>query len=147
MALPCSRPLRPDDYEQWRWLYQGYAEFYNTASTKDGVQTTWSWLIDAGHVYNGLVAEQQGRSVGLAHFRGMLNSLRRQMIGCLDGLFVLPDHLSDGAAAALIRAVQTKAKAQGWAVVHRITRDYNYRATGLYYKLAEKTEGVRYEMT
>ena len=30
------RPLTPDDYDQWRGLYQGYAGFYHVALTKKG---------------------------------------------------------------------------------------------------------------
>jgi len=84
--------------------------------------------------------------VGFAHFRGMPSPLRGQMIGFLDDLFVVPDHRSGGAAAALILAVQAEAKAQGWGVVRWITRDDNYRARGLYDKLAEKTNWALYEM-
>ena len=147
MTSPYIRPLTSDDYDQWRGLYQGYADFYHVALTKDGVQTTWSWLTDDGHVCTGLVAEQQGQLVGFAHFRGMPSPLRGQMIGFLDDLFVVPDHRSGGAAAALIKAVQAEAKARGWGVVRWITRDHNYRARGLYDKLAEKTDWVLYEMT
>ena len=68
MTPPTIRPLTPDDYDQWRRLYQGYADFYQVALTPDGVQTTWSWLIDAGHVCTGLVAEQSGQLVGLRIF-------------------------------------------------------------------------------
>ena len=147
MTSPYIRPLTPDDYDQWRELYQGYADFYKVALTNDGVQTTWSWLIDDGHVCTGLVAEQQGQLVGFAHFRGMPSPLRGQMIGFLDDLFVTPAHRSDGTAAALITAVQAEATAQGWSVLRWITRDNNYRARGLYDKLAQKTDWTLYEMT
>ena len=93
------------------------------------------------------MAEQQGQLVGFVHFRGMPSPLRGQMIGFLDDLFVVPAHRSGGVAAALIKAVQAEAKAQGWCVVRWITRDHNYRARGLYDKLAEKTDWVLYEMT
>ena len=110
------RPLTPDDYDQWRGLYQGYADFYHVNLTKDGVQTTWSWLIDDGHVCTGFVAEQQGQLVGFAHFRGMPSPLLGQMIGFLDDLFVVPEHRSGGAAAALIKALQAEAQVQGGAL-------------------------------
>lgn len=71
MMSPYIRPLTPDDYDQSRHLDQGYADFYAVAFTTDGVQTTWSWLMDAGHVCSGLVAEQSEQLVGLVHFRSM----------------------------------------------------------------------------
>ena len=147
MTSTYIRPLKSDDYYQWRGLYQGYADFYHVALTKDGLQTTCSWLIDLDHVCSGLVVEQQGQLVGLAHFRGMPSPLRGQMIGFLDDLFVAPDHRSGGKEASLIKAVQAEAKARGWGVVRWITRDHNYRARVLYDELAEKTDWVLYEMT
>jgi Acetyltransferase (GNAT) family. len=116
MTSPYIRPLTSDDYDQWRGLYQGYADFYHVALTKDGVQTTWSWLIDVEHVCSGLVVEQRGQLVGLAHFRGMPSPLRGQMIGFLDDLFVTPDHRSSGAAASLIRAVQQRVRPKAGAL-------------------------------
>ena len=140
------RPLTLDDYDQWRGLYQGYADFYHVALTKDGLQNTWLWLLNVGHVCAGLVAEQSGQLVGFAHFLGMPSPLRGQMIGFLDDLFVVPENRSGGAAVALIKAVQAAAKAEGWGVMRWITRENNYRARGLYDKLAEKTDWALYEM-
>jgi len=141
------RPVELADFDQWRRLYQGYADFYQVALSDDGVETTWSWLIEPAHVCTGLVAEQPDGLVRLAHFRGMPSPLRGQMIGFLDDLFVMPSHRSNGIAAALITAVQAEAKAQGWGVLRWITRDNNYRARGLYDKLAQKTDWALYEMT
>ena len=147
MTPPMIRLLAPDDYDYWRRLYHGSANFYQVALTTNGVQTKWSWLVDAGYVCNGLVAKQFGHLIGLAHFRGMPSPLRGQMIGFLNDLFLLPEIRSGRAAAALIRVVQAVAKAKGWGVVRWITRENNYRARGLYDKLAEKTDWVLYEMT
>ena len=147
MTPPAIRPLLPDDYDQWRRLFQGYADFYQVTLTKDAVQTNWSWLMDAEHVCTGLVAEQSRQLIGLAHFRGMPSPLRGQMIAFLDDLFVVPENRSGGAAAAMITAVQTAAKVEGWGVVGWITRENNYRARDLYDKLAKKTDWALYEMT
>ena len=138
------RPVELADFDQWRRLYQGYADFYQVALSDDGVQTTWSWLIKPARVCTGLVAEQPDGLVGLAHFRGMPSPLRGQMIGFLDDLFVTLAHRSNGTVAALITAVQ--AKAQGWGVLRWITRDNNSWARWLYDKLAQKTDWALYEM-
>ena len=146
MSLAYIRPLAIDDYDQWRKLYQGYANFNQVGFIKGGLLTKWSWLIDAGHVCIGLVAEKQGQLVRLAHFCRTQSPLRWHMFGFLDDLFVVFYHRSGGAAAALIKAVQAEAKAQGWGVVRWITRDHNYRARGLYDKLAKKTDWLLNEM-
>ena len=53
MTLHYVRSPTPDDFNQWRRLHQGYADFYHLALTKNEVQNTWPWLIDAGHVCAG----------------------------------------------------------------------------------------------
>jgi len=140
------RPLAAEDYQQWRGLYQGYADFYRVALTDDGVATTWGWLMDAGHQCTGLVATHEDLLIGLAHFRGMPSPLRGQIIGFLDDLFVVADYRSSGAATALIEATKQHAAGAGWGVVRWITRENNYRARGLYDKLAQKTDWTLYEM-
>ena len=63
------RPVELADFDQWRRLYQGYADFYQVALSDDGVETTWSWLIEPAHVCTGLVAEQpDGRSCRVVAF-------------------------------------------------------------------------------
>ena len=42
--------------------------------------------------------------------------------------------------------MQAAAKAEGWGVMCWITRENNYRARGLYDKLAKKTDWALYEM-
>ena len=145
-----SAHIRPEvsaDFDQWRRLYQEYADFYQVALSDGGVLTTGSWLIEPAHVCTRLVAEQPDGLVGLAHFCGMPSPLHGQMIGFLDDLFVTSVHRSNGTAAALIAAVQAEAKAQGWGVLRWITHDNNYRARGLYDRLAQKTDWALYEMT
>ena len=85
--------------------------------------------------------------MGFAHFRGRRSPLSGQMIGFLDDLFVMADHRSRDGEVALIKVVQLEAKAQDWGIERLITRDQNYQARGLYYKLAEKkTDWVLFEM-
>ena len=68
-----------------------------------------------------------------------------RMMLLIAGLAVMA--VSAATPAALITAVQAEAKAQGWGVLRWITRDNNYRARGLYDKLAQKTDWTLYEMT
>lgn len=147
MTTPMIRLLTQGDYDQWRRLYQGHADFYQVNLTTDGVQTKWPRLDDAGQVCYGLMAEQSRQLIGFAHFRGMPSCLRRQMTGLFDDLFVLPENRSGGVAAALFRAAQAAAKAEVWDVVRWITRDNNCWARVLYNKLAGKTDWVLYEMS
>ena len=68
MASAHIRPVVSANFDQWRRLYQGYADFYQVALSDYGVQATWSWLIEPAHVCTGLVAKQPDGLVGLAAF-------------------------------------------------------------------------------
>ena len=146
MTPPTIRPLLPDDYDQWRRLYQGYANFYQVALTPNGVQTTWSWLIDARHVCTGLVAEQSGQLVGLAHFRGMPSPLRGQMIGFLDDLFVDEHFRGQKIAQKLIKYLESLSKENNWDGIRWITHSSNETAKKLYDKIAKNTGFELYEL-
>jgi hypothetical protein len=61
------RSLRVEDRESWDPLWHGYLEFYRAALTPDVTEQTWAALIDPSSAVYGLVAEQDGQLVGLAH--------------------------------------------------------------------------------
>ena len=72
--------------------------------------------------------------------------MRKATNGFLDDLFVDPPARGSGAAHALIEAVEAVARARGWLTVRWITADDNYRARGLYDKLATRTMWVTYDL-
>ena len=146
--MPDVRPLSSSDWDSWRRLYLGYAEFYAVETNEDKLSTLFGWLLDPGHVCDGLVAANDDLSiVGLAHFRSMPSPLRGTEIGFLDDLFVDPLSRGSGVAEALLKEVDNIAGKRGWDVVRWITRDGNYRARGLYDRIAVKSDWVTYEMT
>ena len=141
------RPLAPSDWENWRRLYLGYADFYAVETNEDKLSTLFGWLLNPDHVCEGaVVGEGDSRIVGLAHFRSMPSPLRGAEIGFLDDLFVDPAARGSGAAEALLREVDKIASTRGWDVVRWITRDGNYRARGLYDRLAKRSDWITYEM-
>ena len=142
------RPLASSDWESWRRLYLGYADFYSVQTDEEKLSTLFGWLLDVDHVCDGILAVMAtGEIVGLAHFRGMPSPLRGAEIGFLDDLFVDPAARGSGAADALLKQVDRIAGDRGWDVVRWITRDGNYRARGLYDRLALRSDWVTYEMT
>lgn len=147
MSNPKVRAVREEDRPQWDSLYAGYAEFYGVAQTPAMRDTVWSWLHDEGAEVRGLVAEgEEGRLVGLTHFRPFARPLSATT-GCfLDDLFVHPEARGLRVADALIAAVREVAKQNGWSVVRWITADDNYRARGVYDRVAAKTDWVTYDI-
>ena len=142
------RPIGAQDRDSWEGLYRGYADFYKVETDVEKLESLFSWLMDPTHVCEGIVAlDAQARLIGLAHYRAMPSPLRGAEIGFLDDLFVDPSCRGSGAAEALLRHVDAIAQTKGWPVVRWITRDNNYRARGLYDRLALRSDWITYEMT
>jgi GNAT superfamily N-acetyltransferase len=140
------RTLVAADRPEWERLYAGYAAFYKVTQTPEMRATVWGWLHDPAHQTRGLVAEEEGRLIGLAHFRPFARPLSASTGGFLDDLFVDPAARGSGAADALIGAIADEGRKQGWTVIRWITAEDNYRARALYDRVAEKTKWATYDL-
>ncbi len=140
------RPPTSADRSEWERLYAGYAAFYKVTQTPEMRATVWGWIHDPAHGTRAFVAEDQGRLVGLAHFRPFARPLAASTGGFLDDLFVDPAARGSGAADALIAALAEEGRQQGWTVIRWITAEDNYRARALYDRLAEKTRWATYDI-
>ena len=140
------RAVRASDKAEWAALYAGYAAFYKVEQTEAMRETLWGWLMDSAHGTEGLVAEIDGALVGLAHFRPYARPLSASVGGFLDDLFVGPAARGSGAAEALITALGDLGRARGWTVIRWITAEDNYRARGLYDRIADRTKWVTYDI-
>lgn len=131
----------------WQKLYRAYGEFYNHPVTDVGLDTVWKWIMDEGHVLDArVVADQDHGIIGLMHFRAMPRPLHGVEIGFLDDLFVEPAHRGSGIAEMMLKELAVIGRNRGWSVVRWLTADDNYRARGLYDRLASKTSWNLYEM-
>lgn len=140
------RPVTSTDKPEWEVLYQGYAEFYGVDQTQGMRDRVWGWITDPDHDVNCFVAEQNGTLIGLTHFRPFFSPLSANVKGFLDDLFVDPATRGSGAAQALIDAVSAHGREKGWAVIRWITADDNYRARGVYDRVAKRTAWVTYDI-
>ncbi len=140
-------PPAPEHRADWERLYAGYAAFYGVEQTAAMRATVWGWLHDDGHEVSGLLAlDDQGRPVGLTHFRPFARPLAASTGGFLDDLFVDPAARGCGAAQALIDAVAAAGRARGWTVIRWITAEDNYRGRAVYDRVAAKTKWLTYEI-
>jgi GNAT superfamily N-acetyltransferase len=140
-------PPQPADYADWRQLYQGYATFYKMPMDDVIAGRVWGWLLDPGHELEALLARTAaGRVVGLAHFRPMPRPLTGTTAGFLDDLFVDPAERGRRVADRLIEAMAELGRARGWTIIRWLTGDNNYRARGVYDRLATRTMWITYQM-
>ena len=143
------RAATPDDYAQWRPLWDGYNEFYGrsgaTALPEDIVQTTWKRFFDPAEAMHCLVAEHDGRLLGLAHYMYHRSMIAIENVCYLQDLFTVPEARGQGVGRALIEAVAKEARAANASRLYWHTHQTNMVGQALYDKLAEKTGFIVYK--
>jgi GNAT superfamily N-acetyltransferase len=98
-------------------------------------------------VLEALVARSASRGVvGLAHFRAMPRPLSGSVAGFLDDLFVAPELRGQRVADRLLAAIGEIGRQRGWTLIRWLTADNNFRARGVYDRLAKRTMWITYQM-
>jgi GNAT superfamily N-acetyltransferase len=139
------RLVAPIDLDQWEALWEGYNTFYERTVPPEITRMTWSRFFDASEPVHALVAEKDGRLVGLVHY---LFHRSTSLIGptCyLQDLFTSEEARGQGVGRALIEAVYERAKAAGSPLVYWQTHETNVTAMALYDKVAERSGFLVYE--
>jgi GNAT superfamily N-acetyltransferase len=142
------RAVRREDYEQWLPLWQGYNAFYGrsgeTALPPAVTAATWGRFFDAYEPVWALVAEEDGRLLGLVHYLFHRVTNRVEPVCYLEDLFTAEAARGRGVGRALIEAVYERAKAAGVTRVYWQTQETNATARRLYDQVAERTGFIVY---
>jgi len=138
------RPPVSTDRAQWEGLWNGYLRFYRAKLAPEVTETTWARLLDAAEQPRGIVAEVDGRLVGLAHYLFHRSAWTVGDFCYLNDLFVSEDARGHGAGRALIEAVYAKADEHGAERVYWLTQEFNADARALYDTLARRTSFIQY---
>ena len=140
------RNIQIKDKNEWRELYQGYANFYKVEISKITLDTVWNWLLDQNHELSGLVYEINNKLVAIAHYRRMPSPLRGKDIGFLDDLYVHPDFRGRKIGEEIINKLNHISQEKGWGLIRWITRNDNHNAKSLYDRVANKSTWDVYEL-
>jgi GNAT superfamily N-acetyltransferase len=136
------------DYDQWLPLWDGYNAFYErsgpTALAPEITAMTWARFFDAYEPVNALVAEVQGRLVGLVHYIFHRSTIMIAPTCYLQDLFTSEAARGRGVGRALIEAVYAKAAAAGSPRVYWMTHETNHTAMHLYDQVAERSGFIQY---
>lgn len=136
------------DYDQWLPLWDGYNAFYGrsgaTALSPDITRTTWARFFDADEPVHCLVAENDGRLLGLAHYLFHRSTTAIAPVCYLQDLFTDKAARGKGVGRALIHEVYDQARAAGSPRVYWQTHHTNEMAQLLYNKVAEHSGFVVY---
>jgi GNAT superfamily N-acetyltransferase len=142
------RPVLRTDYSQWRALWDGYNEFYGrsgpTALPEEITQMTWARFFDAYEPVHALVAEEEGRLVGLVHYLFHCTTLSIAPTCYLHDLFTEPSLRGKGVGRKLIHAVYEQARLAGSARVYWLTHETNSTARKLYDQVADLSGFIVY---
>ncbi len=142
------RPIEKSDYEQWRPLWDGYNAFYErhgpTALPEPVTAALWDRFFDDGELVYGMVAEQDGRIVGLVHYLYHRSTTSIERACYLQDLFTEASLRGKGVGRALIDAVRAEATGAGSPRLYWHTHKTNETAMTLYDKVAVNTGFVMY---
>jgi len=142
------RPVTREDYDQWLPLWDGYNTFYGrsgpTALPAEITQITWARFFDGYEPVHCLVAESEGKLIGLTHYIFHRSTIAIGPNCYLQDLFTTELARGKGVARALITEVYEHARLAGSPRVYWQTHETNSTAMALYDKVAEKSGFVVY---
>jgi len=140
------RPLRSTDRSEWEGLWTGYLEFYGASVTPEVYETTFQRLLGSdSQDYDCLIAEVDGKPVGLAHYLFHRHCWRIENVCYLQDLFAAPAARGHGIGRKLIEAVYAAADAAGVNHVYWTTEDHNKPARQLYDRVGQVTNFIKYQ--
>lgn len=135
------RPIQQDDRVAWELLWNGYNAFYgrkgDTTLPAEITEATWQRFFDPFEPVFALVAEAEGRVVGLTHYLYHRSTTRLELTCYLQDLFTEPALRGQGVGRALVQGVYQEAKSAGIKRVYWQTHQTNVAGRTLYDKVAK----------
>ena len=142
------RAVHRSDFSQWLPLWEGYNAFYGraneTALADEITRTTWERFFDVYEPVFAMVAESDGKLIGLVHYLFHRSTIAVEPTCYLRDLFTEPSSRGSGIGRALINGVYDAARQAGLAQVYWQTHETNTVARTLYDKVAERSGFVVY---
>ena len=145
MSSVIIRPLTPADEAHWRRLWTGYLDYYETKVPQEVYQSTFARLLgDDPQDFTCLIAELDGKPVGLTHYLFHRHAWKIENVCYLQDLYADPDVRGKGIGRALIEAVYAAADRAGNPSVYWLTQDSNATARKLYDRIGKLSPFIRY---
>ncbi|MFT4961101.1 MAG: GNAT superfamily N-acetyltransferase [Paracoccaceae bacterium] len=145
--LPLTvRPLRATDRNEWAEMWTDYLVFYESSVEPEVYDTTFARLLGTDpQDFSALVAEQNGRLVGLTHYLFHRHDWKIEDVCYLQDLYARPETRGTGVGRALIEAVYAAADANGTPSVYWLTQNFNDTARKLYDRIGKLSPFIRYQ--
>ncbi len=139
------RPLKASDRARWAEMWTLYLEFYDSTVAPEVYDRYFDRLLgDDPRDYTCLVAELDGRLVGLTHYLFHRHGWKIEDTCYLQDLYADPDVRGQGVGRALIEAVYAAADTAGAPSVYWMTQEFNHTARQLYDRIGTLTPFIKY---
>jgi GNAT superfamily N-acetyltransferase len=144
MAKVTVRAAKREDFAQWQPLWDGYTRFYKREPDAQITAVLWRRAFDAYEPVHILVAELDGKIVGIVHYLFHRSTSMIEPVCYLQDLFTADGLRGKGVGRALIEEVYAQAKDAGATRVYWMTHETNATAMTLYDKVATKSGFLQY---
>ena len=139
------RPLSAADKPEWARLWHAYLAFYETELPQHIYDTYFDRLLgNDPQDFHGLIAEVDGKPVGLTHYVFHRHGWKIENTCYLQDLYAEPEVRGQGVGRALIEAVYKAADTAGAPSVYWLTQDFNTEARKLYDRVGTLTPFIKY---
>lgn len=133
-----------DDYEQWKTVFAGYQKFYRSQIPEDTIEYTWTRFFDPDAFMGAVVAELNGKVVGLAHYLYHDSTWNTKKSLYLEDLFVDKSARGKNVGRALIEKVAEIGNKAGAFRIYLHTQEYNSSGRSLYDSVLPLTSFIVY---
>jgi GNAT superfamily N-acetyltransferase len=142
------RDVLPEDHDKWMTLWDGYNAFYGrvgpSALPFAVTESTWTRFFESAEPVHAVVAEEDGKLLGLAHYLFHRNTTLIENTCYLQDLFTIPQERGRGVGGALIEAVADRAGKAGAGRLYWHTHETNLAARRLYDRVADNSGFIVY---
>jgi len=139
------RPLTAADKPEWVRLWRAYLAFYQTELSPEIYDTYFERLLgDDPQDFHGLIAEVDGKPVGLTHYVFHRHGWKVENTCYLQDVYADLNVRGQGVGRALIEAVYSEADIANAPSVYWLTQDFNAEARKLYDRVGSLSPFIKY---
>jgi GNAT superfamily N-acetyltransferase len=139
------RPLTAADKSEWVRLWRAYLAFYQTELSPEIYDTYFERLLgDDPQDFHGLIAEVDGKPVGLTHYVFHRHGWKIENTCYLQDVYADLNVRGQGVGRALIEAVYSEADIANAPSVYWLTQDFNAEARKLYDRVGTLSPFIKY---
>ncbi|WP_412554323.1 N-acetyltransferase family protein [Shimia sp. MIT1388] len=140
------RTLTEADHAEWRRLWTDYITFYESTVPEEVYVSTFARLLgDDPQDYSCLVADLDGKLIGLTHYLFHRHAWKVENVCYLQDLYADPEVRGTGVGRKLIEAVYQAADDAGAPSVYWMTQEFNTNARKLYDRVGQLSPFIKYQ--